>query len=58
MPTVERYRYLYSADELSTWLPLIESAATEATRTIVFFNNCYGNYGATNAREMIAMLSR
>ena len=58
VPTVERYRYLYSADELATWMPLIESAATEATRTIVFFNNCYGNYGATNAREMIAMLSR
>ena len=57
VPTVERYRYLYSPDELSTWMPLIESAATEATRTIVFFNNCYGNYGATNAREMIASLS-
>ena len=57
VPTVERYRYLYSAKELQPWLPLIESAATEATRTIVFFNNCYGNYGATNAREMIAALS-
>ena len=57
VPTVERYRYLYAPEELSTWMPLIESAATEATRTIVFFNNCYGNYGATNAREMIAMLS-
>lgn len=57
VPTVERYRYLYSPEELSTWMPLIESAATEATRTIVFFNNCYGNYGATNAREMIASLS-
>ncbi len=56
VPTVERYRYLYSPEELSTWMPLIESAATEATRTIVFFNNCYGNYGATNAREMIAAL--
>jgi uncharacterized protein YecE (DUF72 family) len=57
VPTVERYRYLYSPAELESWMPLIESAATEATRTIVFFNNCYGNYGATNAREMIAMLS-
>ena len=55
--TVERYRYLYSADELAGWMPLIESAATDATRTTVFFNNCYGNYGATNAREMIALLS-
>ena len=57
VPTVERYRYLYSAEELLKWMPAIESAAVEATRTIVFFNNCYGNYGATNARELIAALS-
>jgi hypothetical protein len=38
-------------------MPTIESAATEATRTIVFFNNCYGNYGATNARELVARLA-
>jgi uncharacterized protein YecE (DUF72 family) len=57
VPTVERYRYLYSAAELDTAMPLIESAAAEATRTIVFFNNCYGNYGATNAREMMARLT-
>ena len=57
VPTVERYRYLYSAEELDVAMPLIESAAVEATRTIVFFNNCYGNYGATNAREMMARLA-
>ncbi len=57
VPTVERYRYLYSPAELESWMPLIESAATEATRTIVFFNNCYGNYGATNAREMVRLLA-
>ena len=57
VPTVERYRYLYSPDELLPWMPLIDSAAREATRTVVFFNNCYGNYGATNARELIAALS-
>ena len=57
VPTVERYRYLYSAAELDAAMPLIESAAAEATRTIVFFNNCYGNYGATNAREMMARLT-
>ncbi|MES2180407.1 MAG: DUF72 domain-containing protein [Gemmatimonadota bacterium] len=57
VPTVERYRYLYSTAELESWMPLIESAAAEATRTIVFFNNCYGNYGSTNAREMIELLS-
>lgn len=57
VPTVERYRYLYSPAELETAMPLIEAAAEEATKTIVFFNNCYGNYGATNAREMIARIS-
>lgn len=57
VPTVERYRYLYSAAELAPMMPLIEAAAIEATRTIVFFNNCYGNYGATNAREAVAMLA-
>ena len=57
VPTVERYRYLYTPAELDAAIPLIESAAAEATRTIVFFNNCYGNYGATNARELIARLA-
>lgn len=57
VPTVERYRYLYSAQELEATLPLIESAMEKATRTTIFFNNCYGNYGATNAREMIARLA-
>jgi uncharacterized protein YecE (DUF72 family) len=57
VPTVERYRYLYSPAELARLMPVIESAATEATRTIVFFNNCYGNYGATNGREMVGMLT-
>ena len=56
VPTVERYRYLYSLAELDAAMPLIQSAAAEATRTIVFFNNCYGNYGATNARELIARM--
>ena len=57
VPTVERYRYLYSPAELAPLVPVVESAALEATRTTVFFNNCYGNYGATNGRELLAMLS-
>jgi uncharacterized protein YecE (DUF72 family) len=57
VPTVERYRYLYSREEIADWVPPIEAAATKATRTVVFFNNCYGNYGATNARELIAQLA-
>ena len=57
VPTVERYRYLYSPAELDAVAPVIEATMEKATRTVVFFNNCYGNYGATNAREMIAKLA-
>jgi uncharacterized protein YecE (DUF72 family) len=56
VPTVERYRYLYSTRELETWVPRIEEASAQARRTTVFLNNCYGNYGTTNARELLARL--
>ena len=55
--TVERYRYLYDRKELREWVPRIEAVSKEASRTVVLLNNCYGNYGATNARELITMLT-
>ena len=57
VPTVERYRYLYTARELTGLATKIEEAASEAERTVVLANNCYANYGATNARELIAQLA-
>ena len=54
VPTVERYRYLYSPQELTPWVERIEEVAEQAERTVVLYNNCYGNYGTTNARETIA----
>jgi uncharacterized protein YecE (DUF72 family) len=56
IPTVERYRYLYTPDELAAWVPKIDEASAQARRTTVFLNNCYGNYGTTNARELMARL--
>jgi uncharacterized protein YecE (DUF72 family) len=56
VPTVERYRYLYSPAELVAMVPHLEALSAQARRTTVFLNNCYGNYGTTNARELIAML--
>jgi uncharacterized protein YecE (DUF72 family) len=56
VPTVERYRYLYSGAELEAIVPHIELLSAQARRTIVFLNNCYGNYGTTNAREIFARL--
>ena len=54
--TTERYRYLYDSRELTEWVPRIQSLAGKATSVHVVFNNCYANYGTTNALEMQALL--
>jgi uncharacterized protein YecE (DUF72 family) len=56
IPTVERFRYLYDRDELEEWVPRIREAAAQAKDTHVLMNNCYANYGSTNARELAALL--
>jgi uncharacterized protein YecE (DUF72 family) len=57
LPTVERFRYLYGRDELEEWVPRIAQAAATAGDTHVLMNNCYANYGSTNARELAALLA-
>jgi uncharacterized protein YecE (DUF72 family) len=54
--TVERFRYLYDRGELEEWVPRIAELAHEANETHVLMNNCYANYGSTNAREIAALL--
>ena len=54
---VDKYRYLYDRDELATWVPRVLEVAEKADETHVVFNNCYANYGTTNALEMAAMLA-
>jgi uncharacterized protein YecE (DUF72 family) len=56
IPVVERFRYLYSADELGEWVPRIRQAAAATKNLHLLMNNCYANYGTTNAREIAAML--
>lgn len=55
---VEKYRYLYDAHELEEWLSLILELAEEAERIHVVFNNCYANYGTTNALEMAGLIDQ
>ena len=57
IPVVERFRYLYSNEELETWVPRIRDAAAQTSEVHVLMNNCYANYGTTNARQLAAMLS-
>lgn len=55
-PVSERYRYLYDEKELAEWVPRIVEVAESTTHTHVVMNNCYGNYGTTNADELTSML--
>lgn len=57
-PVVERFRYLYDERELTTWVPKIVEIAGEAEQVHVVFNNCYGNYGTTNALELSRLVAR
>jgi uncharacterized protein YecE (DUF72 family) len=52
----ERFRYLYDQEELAGWLPGIREAARQVKRLHVIQNNCYANYGTTNALELMALL--
>ena len=54
--TVERFRYLYDEKELEEWVPRVTEAAGQAKQTHVLFNNCYANYGATNALMLAELL--
>lgn len=56
VPVAERFRYLYEPAELEPWVPRIREAASEAREVHVIMNNCYGNYGTTNAAEIAAMV--
>jgi uncharacterized protein YecE (DUF72 family) len=55
---VDKYRYLYDRDELASWAPHVLDVAEKADETHVVFNNCYANYGTTNALEMSALLAQ
>jgi uncharacterized protein YecE (DUF72 family) len=55
-PVVEKYRYLYDSGELGEWKTIIDELAEQAERIHVVFNNCYANYGTTNAAQMASLL--
>jgi uncharacterized protein YecE (DUF72 family) len=53
----ERFRYLYDEDELADWTPKIAAVAKQTKQTHVVYNNCFSNYGTTNAREAAQLLA-
>ena len=54
----DRFRYLYDETQLREWLPTISAISEQTEEVHLVFNNCYGNYGTTNALEMATLLVR
>ena len=51
-----RYDYLYSEDELKSWLPKIARLSAETDKLYVFFNNHARGQAVTNAKMLINLL--
>jgi uncharacterized protein YecE (DUF72 family) len=49
----KRFRYLYTEEELDS----IRRLAENADRVHVLMNNCYGDYGVRNARQLAELLA-
>jgi uncharacterized protein YecE (DUF72 family) len=53
----ERFRYLYSEDELREWVKPARQLAREAKQLQILMNNCYEDYGVVNAAQMAKLLT-
>jgi uncharacterized protein YecE (DUF72 family) len=54
----ERFRYLYSEDELRGWVEPVRALADQAERAPVLMNNCYRDYAVRNARQLAGLLAQ
>jgi uncharacterized protein YecE (DUF72 family) len=52
-----RYDYLYSPEELRSWIPRIRSMAAQAKRLRVFFNNHRRGNAAANAADLARLMA-
>ncbi len=52
----ERFKYLYSEEELAEWTGPVRALAEEAQTTYLMFNNCYADYAPRNAAQLSSLL--
>jgi uncharacterized protein YecE (DUF72 family) len=52
----EKFGYLYSEQELRSWVPRLEKLSEEAGQTHVLMNNCRGDFAQRNAQTLIDLL--
>jgi uncharacterized protein YecE (DUF72 family) len=54
----ERFRYMYSEEELEDFVQPIAEVAQEARETHLLMNNCYRDYAVRNASQLRDLLAR
>lgn len=54
----ERFRYLYSEQELDELVPPIRELAAQARETHLLMNNCYRDYSVRNGAQLRDLLAR
>ena len=57
LTAAERFRYLYSEEELEQWVGPARELAAGAKQLHILMNNCYEDYGIRNAAQMGALLA-
>jgi uncharacterized protein YecE (DUF72 family) len=58
LTAAERFRYLYSEEELESWTRPARELAGQARQVHLLMNNCYEDYGVRNAGQLAALLAR
>jgi uncharacterized protein YecE (DUF72 family) len=51
----ERFKYLYSQEELAEWVEPVRLLVEQAAETYLMFNNCYADYAPRNAQQMLTL---
>jgi uncharacterized protein YecE (DUF72 family) len=58
LTAAERFRYLYSEEELERWVKPARQLAEQAGQLHLLMNNCYEDYGVRNASQLAALLAQ
>jgi uncharacterized protein YecE (DUF72 family) len=54
----ERFRYLYSEEELDKWVEPAKELAGKSRQLHILMNNCYEDYGVRNAAQIADLLAK
>jgi len=55
--TTERFRYLYTRDELAEWIPRLHALARRTRNVYAMMNNCHRESAVQNAKDLAVLLS-